>query len=98
VPLGEAGFYEIRATGSPGESDVVAVNGSIAESDLSPLDPVVLTANVVPATGPAGVTAGRVVTVEESERRQSLWWYLLAVGLLLLVVEVAVASRLPRIA
>ena len=78
--------------------DVVAVNGSIAESDLSPLDPAVLTANVVPATASGGAAAGRVLTVEEGEHRQSLWWYLLAVGLLLLVIEAAVASRLPRIA
>ena len=97
VPLGEAGFYEIRAAGSSGESEVIAVNGVIAESDLSPMDPVALTANVVPAGGGAGAAA-RVMTVEEGERRQSLWWYLLAVGLLLLVVEAAVASRLPRIA
>ena len=98
VPLGEAGFYEIRAAGSSGEPDVIAVNGVIAESDLSPMDPVALTANVVPAGGAAGAAAARVMTVEEGERRQSLWWYLLAVGLLLLVVEAAVASRLPRIA
>jgi hypothetical protein len=98
VPLGEAGFYEIRAAGSSGESDVVAVNGAIAESDLSPLDPASLTANVVPAGGAAGAGGGRIMTVEEGERRQSLWWYLLAGGLLLLVVEAAVASRLPRIA
>jgi hypothetical protein len=97
VPLGEAGFYEIRAAGSSGESDVVAVNGSIAESDLSPLDPAVLTANVVPASGAARDGGGRVMTVEEGEHRQSLWWYLLAVGLLLLVIEASVASRLPRI-
>jgi hypothetical protein len=98
VPLGEAGFYEIRTAGSSGESDVVAVNGAIAESDLSPLDPVALTANVVPAGGAAGAAVARVMTVEEGERHQSLWWYLLAVGLLLLVIEAAVASRLPRIA
>jgi hypothetical protein len=98
VPLGEAGFYEIRAAGSSGESDVVAVNGAIAESDLSPLDPAVLTANVVPTSGAAGDGSGRVLTVEEGEHRQSLWWYLLVVGLLLLAVEAAVASRLPRIA
>jgi hypothetical protein len=98
VPLGEAGFYEIRGAGSSADTDVVAVNGAVAESDLSPLDPAVLTANVVPAPGTAGDGGGRVPTVEEGERRQSLWWYLLAVGLLLLVVEAAVASRLPRIA
>jgi hypothetical protein len=98
VPLSEAGFYEIRAAGSSDQSDLVAVNGAIAESDLSPLDPVALTANVVPAAGAARDGGGRVITVEEGEHRQSLWWYLLAVGLLLLVVEAAVASRLPRIA
>jgi hypothetical protein len=98
VPLGEAGFYEIRTAGSSGESDVVAVNGAGAESDLSPLDPAAVTATVVPSAGAAGGAAGRIMTVEEGERRQSLWWYLLAVGLLLLVVEAAVASRLPRIA
>ncbi len=98
VPLGEAGFYEIRAAGSSGESDTVAVNGAIAESDLSPLDPISLRADVVPAGGAAGDRSGRILTVEEGERRQSLWWYLLALGLLLLVIEAAVASRLPRIA
>jgi hypothetical protein len=96
VPLTEAGFYEIREPGSPGEPAVVAVNGALAESDLSPIDPAALTANVVPGGGAAA--GGRPVTVEESERRQSLWWYLLAMGLLLLVIEAAVASRLPRIA
>jgi hypothetical protein len=97
VPLSEAGFYEIRSAGSSGDSDVVAVNGAIAESDLSPLDPAALMANVVPAGGAAGGAVARVMTVEEGEHRQSLWWYLLAVGLLLLVIEAAVASRLPRI-
>jgi hypothetical protein len=98
VPLDEAGFYEIRTAGASGESDVVAVNGTVAESDLSPLDPAALTMNVVPGGRAAGEAGARAVTLEEGERRQSLWWYLLAVGLLLLVVEAAVASRLPRIA
>ena len=98
IPLGEAGFYEIRPAGSSAEPDLVAVNGAIAESDLSPLDPVALTASVVPAGDTTAPGAGRVATTEESERHQSLWWYLLAVGLLLLAVEAAVASRLPRIA
>ena len=98
VALTEAGFYEIRDARSSGEPTVVAVNGAIAESDLSPLDPAALTANVVPAGGAARDGGGRIITVEEGEHRQSLWWYLLAVGLLLLVIEAAVASRLPRIA
>jgi hypothetical protein len=98
VPLSEAGFFEIRAAGLSGDPGVVAVNGAVAESDLTPLDPAAITATVVPAGGPARGGGDRVVTVEEGEHRQALWWYLLAMGLLLLVIEAAVASRLPRIA
>jgi hypothetical protein len=98
VALTEAGFYEIRDPRSSGEPTIVAVNGAVAESDLSPFDPAALTAFVVPPGGASGAGGGRIITVEEGERRQSLWWYLLAGGLLLLVVEAAVASRLPRIA
>jgi len=98
VPLNDAGFYEIRPSDASAEPDLVAVNGAIAESDLSPLDSMALTASVVPAGGAAAAGRGRVMSAEDGERRQSLWWYLLAVGLLLLAVEAAVASRLPRIA
>jgi hypothetical protein len=99
VPLAETGFYEIRPAGSPANPIVVAVNGAVAESDLTPIDPAALLANVTPAgTVAGGAGHGRDMTVEEGERHQSLWWYLLVVGLLLLVVEAVVASRLPRIA
>ncbi len=98
VPLSETGFYEIRPS-SPGAGPIiVAVNGAPGESDLSMMDPSELRASVgAPPTTP-GATPGHDMTVEERERRQSLWWYLLATGLLLLVIEAAVASRLPRIA
>jgi hypothetical protein len=36
------------------------------------------------------------MTREEAERRQSLWWYLLMAGLLLLAVETAISNRLSR--
>jgi hypothetical protein len=99
VPLAETGFYEIRPAGSSAEPLVVAVNGAVAESDLAPIDPAALLANVTPAgAASGGASRGRAVTVEEGERHQSLWWYLLVVGLWLLVVEAVVASRLPRIA
>jgi hypothetical protein len=98
VPLAEAGFYEIRPVAAGAEPIVVAVNGAAAESDLSPIDPAELAASVSAAAGAPGAGTGHEITVEEGERRQSLWWYLLVTGLLLLVIEAAVASRLPRIA
>ena len=36
------------------------------------------------------------MTREESERRQSLWWYLMFSGLLLLAGETIIANRLSR--
>ena len=36
------------------------------------------------------------MTREESERRQSLWWYLMLAGLTLLGVETIIANRLSR--
>ena len=98
VPLSEAGFYEIRPAAAGGDPIVVAVNGAAGESDLSPIDPAELAASVSAAAGAPGAGTGHEITVEEGERRQSLWWYLLVTGLLLLVIEAAVASRLPRIA
>jgi len=46
----------------------------------------------------ANAAAGHEIGIEELERRQSLWWFLLGAGLLLLIIEAVVASRLPRIA
>jgi len=77
---------------------LVAVNGAVGESDLSPIDPAELVAGVTAPGTAAGAAGGHEITAEEGERRQSLWWYLLVAGLLLLVIEAAVASRLPRIA
>jgi len=76
----------------------VAVNGGAAESDLSPIDPAELKARVAPAAGVPDTAPGHGIGIEERERRQSLWWYLLGAGRLLLVLEAVVASRLPRIA
>jgi hypothetical protein len=36
------------------------------------------------------------MTREEAERRQSLWWYLLMTGLLLLAVETVISNHLSR--
>jgi hypothetical protein len=36
------------------------------------------------------------MTREDAERRQSLWWYLLLAGLLLLATETIISNRLSR--
>jgi hypothetical protein len=94
--LTEAGFYQIRP--SPADASHaahLAVNVAAAESDLTSFDPAELVAAVT-ASG-TRAEASRNLTLDEHERRQSLWWYLLASGLILLAVEAAVASLLPRV-
>jgi cell division septation protein DedD len=63
-----------------------------------PIDPRELVAAV---TGHATQAAAQPapapeMTREESERRQSLWWYLLLAGLALLAVETVISNRLSR--
>ena len=97
--LEEPGFYEVRTGGEkPGEGAAVAVNVSAGESDLSPFDPAELTAAVTPGAGSAATAAAQPLTPEDYERRQSVWWYLLAAGVVLLAVEAVIAGRFPRIA
>jgi hypothetical protein len=100
VALSEQGFYELRQAGAAkGTGRFVAVNVDPAEADLSRLDPRELV---------SAVTAGRGATVdaasfadlskEERERRQTIWWYLLAGALVLLVGETVLSNRLSRVA
>jgi hypothetical protein len=99
LELNEHGFYEIRAASSPSaRPDRIAVNLDPAESDLAPLDPAEMVAAV---TGKATQTASQrekpaELTPVESERRQSIWWYLLIGGMFLLAAETVVANYLSR--
>jgi len=98
LELNEQGTYEIRSgAGTSARPDRVAVNLDPAESDLTPMDPQELVAAV---TGRAASTSSQTVpaeiTVEEAERRQALWWYLLVAGVLLLAAEMAVSNTLSR--
>jgi hypothetical protein len=99
VELNEQGVYEIRSlTNTSGRPDRIAVNLEPAESDLTPLDPAELVAAVTghatqTADSPAGPSQ---VSAEEAEKSQSLWWYLLFAGLLLLAAESMVANHLSR--
>jgi len=95
----EPGFYEVRSEGDTvGEGAAVAVNVSAEESDLTPFDPAELTTAVIPGAGGAASAAVQPLAPEDYERRQSVWWFVLAAGVVLLAIEALVAGRFPRIA
>jgi hypothetical protein len=98
VNLEEQGFYELRPAGAArGTGRFVAVNPNPLESDLARLDPQELVAAVGSGRG-GGADAGALntPTKEERERRQTMWWYLLAGALVLLAVETVMSNRLSR--
>ena len=100
LELKEQGFYEIRSPGAEEDRPLtVAVNLDLTESELTALDSEELVAAV---TGRAGGDEPSVdvaeLSPEDLERRQSLWWYLLVGGLLLLATETAISNRLSRTA
>jgi Mg-chelatase subunit ChlD len=94
---GEQGFYEFRSTSDgPDHATVVAVNLDPAESNLATLDPAEFSA-AVSASGRAGTTARPAPLLpEDRERRQSIWWYVLALAVLALAAESLLARRLSR--
>ena len=98
VDLREQGFYEIRPQGAAvsGRPFVVAVNIDPAESDLASMDAQEFTAGATGRASMTGVTGSTEVKPEESERRQSIWWFLLLVGFVLLVAESIIANRLSQ--
>jgi hypothetical protein len=97
VELSEQGFYEIRDPAQSGAAaGVIAANVDIAESDLTPMDPRELELAVSGGTGAAAAAAAaEPLGPVEQERRQSVWWYLLLTGIVLLAVEIVLANRLP---
>jgi hypothetical protein len=97
--LEEQGIYDIR---TPGDSDIrsvaVAVNVDLAEADLHRLDVEMavasLSARMEEASEPMdGVRVARL-RMEDQERRQSMWRYLLLVAFFLLAIETVVSNRI----
>jgi hypothetical protein len=108
VKLASPGFYEVReATDDAGEGWVLAVNPDVQEADPTRIDPEELTLAVAPESVTEGEGEPRVASgegdlsegtnartlLEEGERRQSAWRFLLAGALLLLVGEAVLAGR-----
>ena len=99
VPLHEQGFYEIRPEGAPrGMGQRVAVNLDPAEANLARIDPEELKASVLASNGgqTAGAVAADAPTREDTERRQTIWWYLLVLAGVLLATETLMSNRLSR--
>ena len=101
LTLAEQGFYEIRdATTTEGSPLTLAANVDLSESDLSAIDPEELASSLTGRTtgGRDDAEAGpvRVLTSEDLERRQSVWWYLLVLAFGLFVAETVVSNRLSR--
>ena len=94
----QPGFYEVRTADGARTARTIAVNVDRTESDLTALQPATIAAAVSPAYAEAGspAQAGVVLSTVEKERRQSLWWYVLAAALALLAAETVVATRTVR--
>src|SRR3954462_1012804 len=99
LELEQQGIYEVRANAAAGaRPEAIAVNLDPSESDLSSLDPRELVAAVPGKATPVAAqpSEAQEMTREESERRQSLWWYLLLAGVLVLAAETAISNHLSR--
>jgi hypothetical protein len=74
------------------------VNLDPAESDLARMDPQELVAAVVGRATPldARPETAEELSPQDAEKRQGLWWYLLAAGLLLLAAETVVGNELSK--
>jgi hypothetical protein len=94
LTLDEQGIYEVRDAREPNTPPrLYAVNLDVTESDLTPLDPAELVSAVTVPGEAAGAAARISLTPEEQERRQRLWWYMLAVAFALLTAEAVFANR-----
>jgi hypothetical protein len=103
LELAEQGVYQVRpAGGADGFApQAIAVNIDPAEEDLSTIDPAELVAAVTghaaaPAAALQTAAEAEQIDIKEAERKQSVWWYLLVTGLLLLAAETVVSNRLSQ--
>lgn len=94
----QPGFYELRDADGTTVRRSVAVNVDRIESDLTQMQPAAIAAAVAPGTGDGSdaLRSAAVLTLEERERRQSLWWYVLAAAVALLAGETVLATRPSR--
>jgi hypothetical protein len=98
LTLDEAGFYELRHPRSGELALSIAVNVDPAESELTRVAPEELVNAFTASSQSGGAPAPVALTVQERERQQGAWWYLVVVGFVLLAAETVLSNwrRKPR--
>jgi len=101
LPLEERGFYTVRPPGSdPDRPFVIAVNVDLEESILGKIDPEELVAQI--GTAAVGPDSGQdfaqatEMRLEDMERRQSLWRWVLIAAFALFVIETLLSNWVSR--
>ena len=101
LALDESGFYTIRPPGSdPERPFVVAVNVELEESNLTTLDPEELVAQVTSSVPNSDAASGFIqatdLQMEDQERRQALWRWVLIAAFGLLAAETLMSNWVSR--
>ena len=98
VEVVEGGFYDVQPAGVHSDPAVpLAVNVSAVESDLSVLDVEEFMSAVSAGSSDGfGPEMAGPVSPADYEKRQRLWWYLLAGALAVLGVETVLSNRLSK--
>lgn len=102
LTLAERGFYTIRPPGAdPERPFALAVNVDLEESDMDRIDPeevaLQVEATTVASEGDGTAAAGaQSLRIADQERRQSLWRWILAGALGLLILETLLSNWVSR--
>lgn len=93
MTLDEPGFYELRDARTGAEASALAVNVDPNESQLETVPVNDVIAAISPSSDEATRARGSLtLTIQERERAQSAWWYLVVVGFLLLAAETVLSN------
>lgn len=92
LTLDEPGFYELRDARSGAQSSAIAVNVDPAESNLEAISPEEVVRVLSPDDATARASGPLTLTVQEREREQSAWWYLVVIGFVLLAIETVLSN------
>ncbi|MBW3630600.1 MAG: BatA domain-containing protein [Gemmatimonadetes bacterium] len=97
LTLDEPGFYQLRDGRSGAGSSVVAVNVDPTESNMEAVPATEVVSAITPRPEAGSRSGGPLaLTLQDKEREQSAWWYLVVVGFLLLAAETAISNWRKR--